>query len=106
MVISLKSRLLSSSNIFGFFDEILTLKLSGFNKYLTSFNETKHRVFHLMQSGDELHAIVIRNAEILTQDSADGVNWLDGQRHLLQEFDAINRHTIALSGDLIHSTVE
>ena len=41
---------------------------------LTSFNETKHRVFHLMQSGDELHAIVIRNAEILTQDAAD----LDG----------------------------
>jgi hypothetical protein len=69
-------------------------------------NGSKHRIFHLMQSGDELHAIVIRNSEILTQDAADGVNWLDGQRHLLQEFDAINRHTIALSGDLIHSTVE
>jgi len=73
---------------------------------ITAFNGSKHRIFHLMQSGDELHAIVIRNSEILTQDAADGVNWLDGQRHLLQEFDAINRHTIALSGDLIHSTVE
>lgn len=73
---------------------------------ITAFNETKHRIFHLMQSGDELHVIVIRNSEILTQDAADGVNWLDGQRHLLQEFDAINRHTIALSGDLLHSTVE
>ena len=73
---------------------------------ITAFNETKHRIFHLMQSGDELYAIVIRNSEILTQDAADGVNWLDGQRHLLQEFDAINRHTIALSGDLLHSTVE
>ncbi|MEJ6809324.1 MAG: hypothetical protein QNK69_03270 [Amylibacter sp.] len=59
-----------------------------------------------MQSEDELHAIVIRDAEILTQDAADGVNWLDGQRHLLQEFDAINRHTIALSGDLLHSSIE
>ena len=73
---------------------------------ITAFNGSKHRTFHLMRSGDELHAIVIRNSEILTQDAADGVNWLDGQRHLLQEFDAINRHTIALSGDLIHSTVE
>ena len=73
---------------------------------ITAFNGSKHRIFHLMRSGDELHAIVIRNSEILTQDAADGVNWLDGQRHLLQEFDAINRHTIALSGDLIHSTVE
>ena len=59
-----------------------------------------------MQSEDELHAIVIRDAAILTQDAADGVNWLDGQRHLLQEFDAINRHTIALSGDLLHSSIE
>ena len=73
---------------------------------ITEFNGSKHRIFHLMKSGDELHAIVIRNSEILTQDAADGVNWLDGQRHLLQEFDAINRHTIALSGDLIHSTIE
>ena len=73
---------------------------------ITAFNGSKHRTFHLMRSGDELHAIVIRNSEILTQDAADGVNWLDGQRHLLQEFDAINRHTIALSGDLIHSTIE
>ena len=32
LVISFKSRLLSSSNILGFFVEILILKLSGFNK--------------------------------------------------------------------------
>jgi len=62
---------------------------------ITAFNGSKHRIFHLM-----------RNSEILTQDAADGVSWLDGQRHLLQEFDAINQHTIALSGDLIHSTIE
>ena len=73
---------------------------------ITVFNGSKYRIFHLMQSEDELHAIVIRDAEILTQDAADGVNWLDGQRHLLQEFDAINRHTIALSGDLLHSSIE
>ena len=80
--------------------------LDEFVASLTAFNKNKHRTFHLMQSGDELHAIVIRNAEILTQDAADGVNWLDGQRHLLQEFDAINKHTIPLSGDLLYSSVE
>ena len=71
---------------------------------LKTFSE-RHRVFHLMQSGDEIHVIVIRDAEILGQDAAEGVTWLDGQRHLLQEFDAVNKHTIPLSGDLLFSTV-
>ena len=79
--------------------------LDEFAANLIAFNETKHRVFHLMQSGDELHAIVIRDADILTQDAAEGVKFLDGQRHLLQESDSVNRHTIPLSGDLLHSTV-
>ena len=72
---------------------------------ITEFNETKHRIFHLMKSGDELHAIVIRDASILEQDASDGVKWLDGQRQLLQEFDADNKHTIPLSGDLLYRSV-
>ena len=40
--------------------------LDEFAANLIAFNDAKHRVFHLMQSGDELHAIVIRDAEILT----------------------------------------
>ena len=72
---------------------------------LTSFNEKKHRIFHLMRSGDELHAIVIRDASILEQDASDGVKWLDNQRHLLQEYDVDNKHTIPLSGDLLHTSV-
>ena len=79
------------------FDEFVT--------NLTSFNESKHRVFHLMRSGDELHAIVIRDASILEQDASDGVKWLDDQRHLLHEYDEDNKHTIPLSGDLIYSSV-
>ena len=79
------------------FDEFVT--------NLTSFNESKHRVFHLMRSGDELHAIVIRDASILEQDASDCVKWLDDQRHLLQEYDEDNKHTIPLSGDLIYSSV-
>ena len=80
--------------------------LDEFAANLTVFNDTKHRVFHLMRSGDELHAVVIREANILEQDAADGVKWLDGQRHLLQEFDAENKHTIPLSGDLLYSSVK
>ena len=58
-----------------------------------------------MKSGEELHAIVIRDATILAQDAAEGVTFLDSQRHLLQEFDPVNRHTIQLSGDLLYTTV-
>lgn len=79
--------------------------LDEFAANLNAFNETKHQVFHLMRAGDELHAVVIRDAEILEQDAADGVKWLDGNRHLLQEFDADNKHTIPISGDLLYSSV-
>ena len=40
------------------------------------------------------------------QDAAEGVTFLDSQRHLLQEFDSVNRHTIPLSGDLVYTTVK
>ena len=79
--------------------------LDEFAANLSAYNETKHRVFHLMKSGEELHAVVIRDANILAQDTAKGVTFLDSQRHLLQEFDSVNRHTIPLSGDLVYTTV-
>ena len=53
-------------------------------------------MLHIMQPGDELHAIVIRDADIFAHDAAEGVKWLDGDRHLLQEFDALNKHSIPL----------
>jgi len=79
--------------------------LDEFAANLNAYNETKHRVFHLMKSGEESHAVVIRDANILAQDAAEGVTFLDSQRHLLQEFDSVNRHTIPLSGDLVYTTV-
>ena len=30
-----------------------------------------------------------------------GVDWLDTKRHLLEEFNEVDRHTIPLTGDLI-----
>ena len=80
--------------------------LDEFAANLSAYNDTTHRVFHLMKSGEELHAIVIRDANILAQDAAEGVTFLDSQRHLLQEFDSVNRHTIPLSGDLVYTTVK
>jgi hypothetical protein len=52
----------------------------------------------------KLRAIVKRDADIFTHDAAEGVKWLDGHRHLLQEFHAINNHSIPLSGGLLFSS--
>ena len=47
-------------------------------------------------------AVVIRDADKLEESAKDGVvNWLDERRPMLQEYDAVNRHTIPLSGDLV-----
>ena len=64
-------------------------------------NNNEYATFHLMHAGDELYAILIRDASTLEADAADGVEWLDGQRDLLQEYDSVNRHTIPLTGDLL-----
>ena len=53
-------------------------------------------------AGDEVIAIVIREANSFEQSAKDGVvNWLDERRRMLQEYDPVNRHTIPLSGDLL-----
>ena len=56
----------------------------------------------MREKNDEVITIVIRDAEGFEQSAQDGVvNWLDQRRHLLQEFDPVNRHTITMSGDLV-----
>jgi len=55
--------------------------LDEFAANLSAYNETKHRSFPLNKIGEELHAIVIRDANILAQDTAKGVTFLDSQRH-------------------------
>ena len=53
-------------------------------------------------AGDEVIAVVIRDADGFEESAKDGVvNWLDERRPMLQEFDPVNRHTIPLSGDLV-----
>ena len=53
-------------------------------------------------AGDEVIAVVVRDADNFEQNAQDGVvNWLDERRPMLQEYDPVNRHTIPLSGDLV-----
>ena len=55
-----------------------------------------------VKAGDEVIAVVIRDADSFEQNAQDGVaNWLDERRSMLQEYDSANRHTIPLSGDLV-----
>ena len=54
-----------------------------------------------MTHGDEIYAVAIRDADALQERSAEGVNWLDNQRHLLQEYNEVDRHTLPVTGDLV-----
>jgi len=48
---------------------------------------------------DKLFSIVLRYAGKLEEDAKRGVQTLDGMRHMLQEYNEIDRHMIPLTGD-------
>ena len=53
-------------------------------------------------AGDEVIAVVIRDADGFEESAKEGVvNWLDERRPMLQEYDLVNRYTIPLSDDLV-----
>ena len=49
----------------------------------------------------ELFSIVVRCADQLESASKQGVKYLNTVRHMLQEYNEIDRHTIPLTGDLV-----
>ena len=55
----------------------------------------------VMTKDDEVFSIVIRHADKLEEDAKRGVQTLDGVRHMLQEYNEVDRHTIPLTGDLV-----
>ena len=55
----------------------------------------------VMTKDDEVFSIVIRHADKLEEDARRGVQTLDGMRHMLQEYNEVDRHTIPLTGDLV-----
>ena len=55
----------------------------------------------VMTKDDEVFSIVIRHADKLEEDAKRGVQTLDGMRHMLQEYNEVDRDTIPLTGDLV-----
>ena len=79
-----------------------------FDEFLENVRANSHEVgtanpptHFLMTHGDEIYAIVIRDANVLQEKASKGVNWLDTQRHLLQEYNEVDRHTLPVTGDLV-----
>ncbi|MBO68378.1 MAG: hypothetical protein CL398_08700 [Acidiferrobacteraceae bacterium] len=79
------------------FDEFLG-NLQAYSHEAATANPPTH---FLMIHGEEIYTIVIRDANVLQESASEGVEWLDAQRHLLQEYNEVDRHTIPMSGDLV-----
>ena len=57
--------------------------------------------FKLMKTDAEVVAIGLRDPSVFDESVQSGVEWLDQHRHMLQEYDPVNRHTIPITGDLV-----
>ena len=74
---------------------------SEFVEALKEHSKERHSAHYIMTRDDEVVAVVIRDAGKLKESAKDGVSWLDQQRHLLQEFNDVDKHTIFMTGDLV-----
>ena len=79
-----------------------------FEQFLNNIKErnrdralAKPPTHYLLTTPDEVIAIIFRQESEFSQSSANGVNWLDTQRHLLIEYSKQNGHSIPLTGTLI-----
>ena len=57
--------------------------------------------FKLIKTNTEVVAIGVRDPSVFDESVQSGVEWLDQHRHMLQEYDPVNRHTLPLTGDLV-----
>jgi hypothetical protein len=57
--------------------------------------------YYIMTCKDEVFHVMIRDSDTINENIENGVSWLDSQRHLLQEYNEIDRHTMPVSGDLV-----
>lgn len=75
-----------------------------FTRTLREFldQRTREGVEHtyVMTKDDEVFSVSIRDTEFLQQSAKEGVEWLDSVRHMLQEYNSTDRHTIPITGDL------
>ena len=77
------------------FDEFVQL-LKARHESDAAMSDTK-----IMTTEDEVVGIVVRDTKIFSENVQSGVEYLNTVRHMLQEYDPINRHTIPMTGDLI-----
>ena len=55
----------------------------------------------IMTKDEEVFSIVVRHADQLESDLKQGLKYLNTVRHMLREYDEIDRNTIPLTGDLV-----
>ena len=79
------------------YDEFLENILSNSRENRTA-NPPTH---YIMTHGDEIYGGVIRESDALQESASKGVNWLDTQRHLLQEYNEVDRHSLPVTGNLV-----
>ena len=87
---------------------ITCFKPKHFDEFLRSLQAYSHEgavanppTHFLMLDGGEIYTSVVRDAEVLQESVSKGVEWLDDQRHLLQEYNKVDRHTPRVSGDFV-----
>ena len=77
------------------FDEFVQL-LKGRHESDPAMSDTK-----IMTTEEEVVGVVVRDTKIFSENVQSGVEYLNTVRHMLQEYDPVNRHTIPLTGDLV-----
>ena len=62
--------------------------------------QADHPAAWTLKRDDELIRVVIRDEEELVADVSN-TDWLDSVRHLLEEHNEVDRHAIALTGEIL-----
>ena len=75
--------------------------IDEFVEALKEHSRDRYPASYIMTREDEVVSVTIRDADKLEKSAKDGVSWLDQQRHLLQEFNDVDKHTIFMTGDLV-----
>ena len=111
-MIDLKNRiqtLINASGISAPWSEILSI-VDGVNASALALNNPSWLNMFNVVLGEQLEVDLMElrarlyeetSSKKLEESAKQGVGWLDQQRHLLQEHNEVDRHTIFMTGDLI-----
>ena len=72
-----------------------------FVKALKEHSRGRYPAHYIVTRDDEVVSVAIRDADKLEESGKEGVSWLDQQRHLLQEYNVTDSHTIFMTSDLV-----